>query len=305
MRLISSYEPQPTSPGPDLARPGPEREAERVAEPVRDDPPPALVGVPDGGIVRRGLARVRVQPQDRAVQRRRLSGGAPEALRAQRAALRARRGQPGPGGSGRIAARVVGLPEVGAVVGGTVARAHVEHPVGPELEGADGVARVLLADVLEQDGLVTGEAQPRQARVDRAAPVVGADLVRARVAPAFLERAGRGLVVRVGDVEEAVPGLVPARVERQPEHPAVPGVEHRRAQVGEHRRRRVLDAVELPHDPALGGHEHLAVGREAHHRRRPEVLSTPSCARTPGAIRSQRPRAKRPETDSPMRRRAW
>ena len=87
-------------------------------------------------------------------------------------------------------------------------------------------------------------AQPRQARVDRAAPVVGADLVRAPVVPAVLQRAGRGLVVRVGDVEKAVPrpcssaDRAPTRASRGPRRRTPPSAGRRASLASRPGRRR-------------------------------------------------------------------
>ena len=77
------------------------------------------------------------------------------------------------------------------------------------------------------------------------------------------------LVVRVQDVDVTGRGL-----DRQPEQAAVPEVLDLGAEVGEHRRRRVVDAVERVDDARLRGHEHAAVRREPHTVGLPSPLQT-------------------------------
>ena len=152
MRSISSQVFQPTSPTQISLVPGPEREPERVAQAVRDDPARVGVGAADERVAGSAGAGVRVDAQDRAVE----AGGSPLVRRSwlrsappsavggvMRAADAAR----------RVAARVervAVLAVVGEVEARAVARADVERAVGAEGELADRVARVLLAPVLDQ-----------------------------------------------------------------------------------------------------------------------------------------------------------
>ena len=149
------------------------------------------------------------------------------------------------GAAGWVAARVERAPvlaPVGEVEAGAVAAADVERAVVAEREAADGVARILLAPVLDQHLLgaghrVAGGLQPREPSGDDAAVGRGAGRCRARVredawrAPARRDPADRR-VVRVEDVD--VRRRREARIEREPEQAAVPEVVHVRAQVGEH-----------------------------------------------------------------------
>src|SRR5207248_5858885 len=146
-------------------RPGPQREAERVAEAVRDDPAQVRVAARALRVRREPGARCGVDAEDGAVQDHRLAGRAARALAAERAALARRRRQGGADGARRVAARirrgrgwaaggpaelaVVGIPEVRALPAGGV-----ERTVSAEVEVADRVARELLAPALDQHLLV-------------------------------------------------------------------------------------------------------------------------------------------------------
>ncbi len=224
---------------PDVVRARPEGEAEGVAEAVGDD-----VRAIDHRVVR-------VQAQDRAVGREGLFERAPERLRAQRAALGV--GRPDRAARvRRVGAHVADLAEVRVVEVRALARAHVEHPVRAERsEPTEWLGNCWQKSEISTV-LAAGRVDPREPPVDRAAQPAGA-AVRAGVAPPG--------VMRVRD-EHAAVGR-----DRHPQQPAVPVVLHLRAQVGEHGRRRVVDAVERVDPPALRGHVHAPTGREPHHRR--------------------------------------
>ena len=76
---------------PDLVRPGPEGESERVPESVRDDPPRIDVRGSDQRVAGHRGPGVRIEPQDRSVERRRIARR-PEVLGAECAALGSRDG---------------------------------------------------------------------------------------------------------------------------------------------------------------------------------------------------------------------
>ena len=129
-----------------------------------------------------------------------------QVLAAQRAPFGGRRRQRGAGPARRVAAgvdRAAVLAVVDEVEAGAVAAAGVERAVGAELQGADRVAGVLLAPVLDQHLLgaghhVAGGLQARQAPADHAA--VGG-------------RAGRGRA-GVGVDAGASPSAAPGRPSR-------------------------------------------------------------------------------------------
>ncbi len=247
---------------PHLVRAGPDREPEGIAEAVRDQPALVRVGGEGEGVVRQPLARRRIEAEQGPVQAQWIAAGA-EILRAQRAALRR-----------RVAAhvrRAAALAVVGECEARGVAGAHVQRAVGPERQRPHGVARVLLAPVLDQDVLAADHHVPRGfeprepgagdaaagRRARRGRARVGED---ARGAPARREAADRG-VMRVEHVD--VGRGREAGVEGQADKPAVPVVVDVGAQVGEERRRRVADAVVDVDPAALLRHEDAAVGSKA------------------------------------------
>src|SRR4029453_14091496 len=127
--------------GPQLTAVRAEREAERVALPVGDDPLGVHVGIAREGVVRRGRAGGRVDPDDAPVQRDRVAAGA-QVLAAQRAAFGGCGRPRPPPPTGRVAAgveRAAVLAPVGKVEARPVAAAGVELPVGPELHRTDRV----------------------------------------------------------------------------------------------------------------------------------------------------------------------
>ncbi len=89
----------------------------------------------------------------------------------------------------RTGSRTAVLPVVGEREARAVSAACVRAPVGAELDGPDGVARVLLAPVLDQYLLgaghhVAGRLETREASADHAAVGGGPGRRRARVSPA-------------------------------------------------------------------------------------------------------------------------
>ena len=217
----------------------------------------------------------RVDADDGAVEGHRVAGRA-QILATQRAAFGGGRGQGGADPARRVAARVergTVLAPVGEVEAGPVAAGGVQGPVGPELQVAHRVARVLLAPVLDQHLLGTGHQVPgggqaRQPPRDHAAVAGGSRWGRARVGVAAGRppagcRGGRAQLVVVG-VEDVDVGLGrEVGVEDHAEQPAVPEVVDVGPQVGEDVRSGVGQAVEDLDDAALLGHEHAPVSREA------------------------------------------
>ena len=105
-----------------------------------------------------------IQAQHDAAQQNRLACGPPQALGAQRAALRERREQRDADAAGRVAERIdwdvlpgsgsVGateLPVVHVDVVRALAAGHVERAVGAEGEAAHRMARKLMGKPVEQD----------------------------------------------------------------------------------------------------------------------------------------------------------
>ncbi len=260
---------------PELPRARAEREPERVAEAVGDDP--AGVGIAAAGerVRRKRLARVRVHAHDGAVEARRVRRRA-EVLAAQRAALAGRRGLGAAHARGRVAAGVARnavLAVVDEVWARSVAAACVEGAVRPEAQVADAVRRPLLAPVLDQhllraDHLVPLGLEAREPGTHDAAVRAPTRRIGAGVVP-FRRRAADLRVVGVEHVDERLGGEV--GVEREAEQSAVPVVVHLRPQVGERRRRRVSEPVEDLDAAGLLRHEDAPVGRDAHGGRRLEV----------------------------------
>ena len=137
---------------PDVVRPRPDREPERIPQPVRDDSPCVGVGALCKGVVGEAGASARVDPDDRPVERRRVARR-PHILAPQCTPLCGRRRERCADPSGRVAARVsrvAVLAPIGEVEARTLAPARVERPVGAEEERTDRVARVLLAPVVDE-----------------------------------------------------------------------------------------------------------------------------------------------------------
>ena len=130
---------------PELLRAGPETEPERVAQAVGDDAAGVVVGARGERVAGQPHAGVRVDPDDRAVERHRLTGRPAHRLRSQRTALGGGRRQVGARRRRRITAGVLGLAVVDVVVARPVAGTRVQRPVRAEPDGADGVAGELLA----------------------------------------------------------------------------------------------------------------------------------------------------------------
>ena len=106
MRLISSQSLQPTSPIQSSFVPGRIVDAERVAQPVGDDPPRVRRRrSPTSGLPGSAAPGVGIDAEDRAVERDRVAARA-EVLGAQRAALGRRRRLRAADAAGRVAARV-------------------------------------------------------------------------------------------------------------------------------------------------------------------------------------------------------
>jgi hypothetical protein len=242
---------------------------------VGDDP--AGVGVGAGGqrVPRRPRPGGRVDADHRAVEGDRVPAGA-QVLAAQGAALGRRGAQGGAHAARRVAAgveRTAVLAVVDEVEAGAVAAAGVQVPVGAELHRADGVARVLLAPVLDQDLLGTGHdvaggLQARQAPADDAAVVGrprwgGAGVGVDAGGPPARRRGGRAehVVVGVEDIDVGVGGEV--RGKRHPEQAPVPEVVDVDVEVGEDVRGGVGHGVEDLDDAALLGDEDPPVGGEA------------------------------------------
>jgi hypothetical protein len=132
------------------------------------------------------------------------------------------------------------------------------------------MAGELLAPVLDEHTLAardhpsTGRVggQPGEPAADDATLAGGAGRVGTAVIPPGRRAAGpEDVVVGVQDIHIG-PGRE-LRVDRQPEHPPVPEVVHRRGETGaEHGRSGVRDAVEHLDLAALLADEHLAVGSE-------------------------------------------
>ena len=259
---------------PELVGAGAFGDPEGVAQPGGDH----ATGIGVGGRGQRvggqaGSGR-RVDPDHRAVQAHRVPGGL-EVLAAQRPALRTRRGEGGAHATRRVTAgvdRASVLAPVGEVEARAVTGAGVEGARAPELDGADGVAGVLLAPVLDQHLLaarhrVPARRQPGQPPTDHAAVSRGARRGRAGVgvdAGSARTRGGRGraelVVIGVEDVDIRVRGE--PRVQRHAQQAAVPEVVDVGIEVGEDVGRRVGQGVEDLDHAALLGHEHPAVGRE-------------------------------------------
>ncbi len=172
---------------------------------------------------------------------------------------------------------VVRLVEVGAV-----AARHIERAFGSEGERTDRVARVLLAPVGDQ---VPGPGHRQVGQIDReaiettgdhatigiAAGTAGTDgwarVVHGRVRPGGIAAAAEDVVVGVERVQIRAAGRE-LRVDREAEQAAIPVVVDGGGQVGDGRRRRIGQAVELLDASVLLGDEHhAAVGREHDGRR--------------------------------------
>ena len=188
-------------------------------------------------------------------------------MRAQLAALRAR-GRHRPADSpGRVAAGVdrdAGLPVVAERVARALAAGVVEVAVRTELEPAAGVARVLLAPILDQDLLRTGHRLAAHLQAGDApahdASVLGAPgRGRTGVAPARCRTADRG-VVDVKHIDVWLRGII--RVHRDAHQPAVDVVVDLCAQIGELSGARVGQVREGLDDPALLRYEDTAVRSE-------------------------------------------
>ena len=284
---------------PYRAAAGGEGDPERVAEAVGQD---ALgVGVRAAGERVPGCAcAARLEAHERAVQERRAVRPA-DGLGPQGAALARRRRQAGAGRGGRVAARVGRRDDLAVRVGegaavlavvltagtgvqeaGALAHGRVQVAVRAEYEVAHRVAGELLAVVGHEHGLCTGahvaaaavalRGQPRDTPLDGAAVRGGSRCRGARIIPlgrrvprGVVEVAHGVVVVRVHHVHRRVGREV--RRERHAQQAAVPVVVDLRGEVGE-RMRRVAGGAGVVDDAArLLGHEHHAVGGEAHHRR--------------------------------------
>ncbi len=254
-----------------LRGPRPEREAERIAEAVGDDP--AGVDVTGAGVGGQRVAGVRIDADHGAVEPGRI-GARAQVLAAQRAALGGRRGLGAADRPRRVAARVdrrAVLAVVGERVAGAVAGGGVEGAVGAELEVADRVARVLLAPlVADQRHLGAVGQDLREPAADHAAVALGARRVGAVVVPARGSAADSG-VVRVERVDVRAAGRE-LGVEHHAEQAAVVVERDVLGEVRVDRRGRVLEAVEdLDHAVELAD-EHAAVGREGDRGRGDEVV---------------------------------
>ena len=155
----------------------------------------------------------------------------------------------------------------------TVAAADVEGAVGPEVEVADGVARVLLAPVRDQRRRrrrhhVSGQGQPREASADDASVTEGARPGRwagTRVTqhagrPPLLGLATRQGVAGVEDIQVGVRRKL--GINGQPEQAPIPEVVDLVAEVGDLGGGGVPEPVEDLDQSALLGHEHPAVRSE-------------------------------------------
>ena len=243
-----------------------EGEAERVAQAGADDAADVRVRAAGVRVVGQRRARVRVNPDDRPVEARRVGAGAC-VLAAERAALGGRRRQGGAHPTRRIPAgvdRAAVLAVVGEVEARPVAGAGVERAVGAELEAAHRVARVLLAPVLDQH-LFAAARQLREAAADHAAVTGRPRRARALVAPARGCAADRGIVGVEHVDKRAAAGE--RRVEGHAKQAPVPEVVHLAAQVGVDGRAGIVDVVEDFDQARLLRHEDPAVGREADDRR--------------------------------------
>ena len=219
----------------------------------------------------------RIHAQDGAVEASRVAGRAqvlaperPTFRRGCRLRAARRHGRVPTGIEGRAV-----LPVVREVEARAVTAAHVQGAIGPERERADRVAGVLLAPVLDQHLLtaghrVAGRLQPREPAADHAS-VSGRTWRRgARVPPlGCRRRVAEDVVVAVQDVDVRI-GRKAGR-EGHAQQATVPEVVNVRAQVGEHRRRRVSERVEDLDDPALLGHEDSTVRRKPDDGRRVEA----------------------------------
>ena len=285
-----------------LVRSGAHDHAERVAQPVRDHALLVGVGAREERVVGKGVARRRVDAQDRAVEQAGLAGRAARRLAAERAAasrgLRLRRAERerrvGAGVGRRVERagaalhrdRAAELAPVGGVEARAVAARNVELLVQAEIERAGRVAGVLLTPVLEQHlflarfrPVVSDRRQPREPAADQAA-------VRRRARPGRRARAGvrepvrrggppgrhapdRG-VVRVEDIDVAAPlvgrGGVEARRHGEPQQAAVPEVVHADPEVADDRVRVGRQVGENLQQAALLGHEDSSVGEKTHDR---------------------------------------
>ena len=256
---------------PDLVGARPEREPERVAEAVGDDPAGVGIAVAEQGVAGESGASGGIDPEDRAVERDRVAAGA-QVLRSERPAGGRRRGlRPTDPSRGIVAGvlRAALLAVVGDVEVGAVTAADVEGAVGTERQVADRVAGELLAPVLDQHGLagrhVAARGEARDATGDHAAVGRGAGRRRTAVRrlagdPPARRGAADRRVERVGDVDVRCRRKV--RVEGQPEHAPVPEVVDLGAEIRKHGGRGVREVVENEHAAALLGDEDAAVGGE-------------------------------------------
>ena len=153
---------------PELVAPGPQGEAERVAQAVGDDARPRCPGAAASGFSGDGAPE---SGSIRAIVPSRVIGspGGDQVLGAERAALR--------DGSPQALNASPRSPMSSAVVSGAVAAADEQRAAAVEDEVADRVARELLAPVLEQDRLgrlpARPQGQPRDAAAHRAADLEG------------------------------------------------------------------------------------------------------------------------------------
>jgi hypothetical protein len=253
---------------PQLARLRPERDPERVAEAVQDHTPRVEIRAREERVRGQRSAVVGVDADDRPVEGDRVAACA-QVLRPQRSPLGRRRRERGADAAGRVAARVhraAVLAPVGEAEGGAVACRGIQRAVGPELELALRVARVLLAPVLHEHRLLTGRVEPREMPGNDAPVDVSAGRVRARIRgrahrPPARRGPSDGRVARVEDVDVGVGRKL--GVEHHSQQAAVPVVVHLRAQVGVDGRGGVREAVEDLDQAALLGDEHAPVRREA------------------------------------------
>ena len=259
---------------PEVARPRPQGEPERVAKPLGDDAPRVRVAVRRQGVVGQSGPRGGVDAEHGPAEERR-SRHPVQAEGTQGTPLGGRRRLGSTYGGGRVAARILRrtriaprasvLAVVDVVEAGSFSSAHVERAVRAELEIAYGMAGELLAPPPEQGllaaghGRVAGGGEASESAADHATIGRRAGRARTRVVPDGSRPAGRR-VVGVEDVDVRCRREV--RVERQPEQAAIPVVVDLRSEIGEGRGFGVVEPVEYFDHAALLGDEDAPVARE-------------------------------------------
>ncbi len=255
---------------PDFVGPWTDRKSEGIAHSVGDDPARIGVGTGSKGVIRKAFPGVRIDPQNRTIERGRIGEGA-HVLCSQRTAFGQRRSQFAPDSPRRIPARILriaALPPVSSDESGPITRRNEEVPFRPESEIANRVTGELLAPIRDQRRFVghrvAVQGQFREPAGDHAPIRGGARRSRTRVAE-------RGPApARDSATWFGIPGIqnVEIRasreigVESHPEQASVPEVVDLFGEIGENRRRRIGHAVEDVDHAGLLGDDDATVRRE-------------------------------------------